>query len=277
MNVTVLSGKGGTGKTTVAVNLAALFAWCYVDCDVEAPNGFLFLRPQIVSRQKVNLLMPDINHELCTMCQACVENCQFNALFGAGGKISCFEKLCHSCGLCSLVCVPQAIGERERPIGYIEQGVRGEQEYWRGVLTPGEPMAAPIINALKQQLTDGCNILDAPPGTSCSVVATAIDTDFALLVTEPTPFGVHDLAMAQRVIKKLQLPAAIVINRSTGQDELIEDFAEANNIPIIARLPFSLAAAQVISRGELLVELPEWRRRFAELGESLRELVKCSY
>lgn len=276
MKVAVLSGKGGTGKTMLAVNLATVLAWRYVDCDVEAPNGFLFLRPQITDRQDVNLLVPEVSHELCIMCQACVQSCQFNALLGAGCKISFFEKLCHSCGLCSLVCAPGAIREKERAIGYVEMGARGNLECWQGVLTPGEPMGAPIIDVLKCKLTDGCSILDAPPGSSCSVVATAIDTDFALLVTEPTPFGVHDLAMVQRVTEKLKLPAAIVINRSTGDDELIEEFADANGIPIIGRFPFSLAAAQAIARGELLVEQPEWRARFEELGKSLRELVRCS-
>lgn len=276
MKIAVLSGKGGTGKTMLAANLATVLAWRYVDCDVEAPNGFLFLRPQITSRQDVNLYVPEVNHELCTMCQACVQSCQFNALLGARDEIHCFEKLCHSCGLCSLVCAPGAISERPRAIGYVEMGVQGKLECWQGVLTPGEPMGTPIIDVLKSKLTDGCSILDAPPGSSCSVVATAIDTDFALLVTEPTPFGVHDLAMVQRVAEKLELPVAIVINRSFGEDELIEKFAEAHGIPIIGRFPFSLAAAQTMARGELLVDQPEWRARFEELGKSLRELIRCS-
>ena len=273
MKIAVLSGKGGTGKTTVAVNLATVLACRYVDCDVEAPNGFLFLQPTVESKQDVLLQVPEIDHALCTRCQECVNHCQFNALLGAGSRINLFEKLCHSCGLCTLVCRFEAIKEKPRVIGYVEYGKRVQQECWRGVLTPGEPMGVPIIDALKDKLADGWSMLDAPPGSSCSVVATAIDTDFAILVTEPTPFGVHDLDMATQVIKKLGVPGAIVINRSVGDDRLIEDYAATNGIPVIGRLPFSLGAAQAIARGELLVQLPKWRARFEELGNRVRELV----
>ncbi len=273
MKIAVLSGKGGTGKTMLAVNLATVLRWTYVDCDVEAPNGFLFLRPRVTCRQDVSLYVPEVNHELCTLCQACVQSCQFNALLATGEIINFFEKLCHSCGLCRLVCSQGAITEKARTIGYVEMGARGNLECWQGVLTPGEPMGAPIIDKLKSKLIHGCSILDAPPGSSCNVVATATDTDLALLVTEPTPFGVHDLAMVHRVTEKLNLRAAIIINRSFGEDELVEEYAEAKGLPIIGRFPFSLSAAQTMAHGELLAEQPQWRAKFEKLGSSLRELI----
>lgn len=273
MKITILSGKGGTGKTTVAVNLATVLNCRYVDCDVEAPNGFLFLKPDLEHKEDVTMQVPEIDHDLCTMCKECVTHCQFNALLGAGSKIMLFDKLCHSCGVCSLVCKFGAITEKPRSIGYVEFGKRGDLECWQGVLTPGEPMGGPVIDVLKDKLPSGCSILDAPPGSSCSVVAAAIDTDLALLVTEATPFGVHDLEMVTRVTEKLEVPAAIIINRSVGQDELVEEYAASKGIPIVGCIPFSLEAAQTIALGELLVQQPAWRTRFEELAQSVRGLA----
>lgn len=276
MHISVLSGKGGTGKTTIAVNLASVLNYHYVDCDVEAPNGFLFLKPQTNKKEEVQLLVPKIDEERCTLCWRCVEHCQFNALVGGGNKVLLLEKLCHSCGLCSLVCPAEAIAEVPRPIGYVEDGQQGGIACWQGVLTTGEPMGAPIIDALKDKLGSGPCILDAPPGSSCSVVATAIDTDFALLVTEPTPFGVHDLQMVKKVVDKLEIPAAIIINRSHGDDGIVEDYAAAAGLPVIGSLPFSLQAAAAVSRGDLLSGQPLWHARFLEIGLKLKELMACN-
>jgi len=276
MNIAVLSGKGGTGKTTVAVNLARVLHCRYVDSDVEAPNGFLFLQPDIQDKADVSVQIPQIDEQRCNYCLACVKHCQFNALFGTDSSIVFFEKLCHSCGLCSLVCKQNAIKEVPRRVGYVEFGSSAGAECWQGVLIPGEPVTGPVIDALKARLDGDLSIIDCPPGSSCSVVAAADKTDLALLVTEPTPFGVHDLHMAVQVTEKLNLPRAIIINRSEGQDAIIQDYANATGIPIIGRLPFSLEAAQIVSQGELLVDKEEWRQRFQNLAEAVRELIACT-
>ena len=276
MRIAVLSGKGGTGKTTVAVNLAKVWNCRYVDCDVEAPNGFLFLKPQVTSSWPAKVLEPAINKDICTLCSACVSACQFNALAKVGGRIVTFPKLCHACGLCVQVCPSQAITEQPRSIGIIEHGVSGSNDCWRGVIDVGEPMAAPVIEQLKSKLDDKLSILDCPPGASCSVVRAATDADFALLVTEPTPFGLHDLKSAVALTAVLGIPAALIVNRSDEGTSPIDDYAQSVGLEIIAKLPFSREAAEIYAHGGLLVDHAEWRSRFVALGTKVQEMIVCS-
>ena len=276
MRIAVLSGKGGTGKTTVAVNLAAVWGCRYVDCDVEAPNGFFFLKPHVEESWPVEVREPVIAQKECTLCSACVAACQFHALAKVGKTITTFPKLCHGCGLCAQVCPAQAISEQSRAIGLIEYGTAGNIECWRGVLDVGEPMAGPVIEQLKSKLDDKLSILDCPPGSSCSVVKAAGEADLALLVTEPTPFGLHDLKIAVALTEALEIPAVIVINRSDEHADLIEAYAQSISMAIVAKLPFSRSAAEVYAHGGLLIEQPEWMTRFVDLGSRVQEVVACN-
>ncbi len=258
MNVVVLSGKGGTGKTTIATNLAVHLSKNgynsqYLDCDVEEPNGFIFLKPKVTEVVNVDVKSPQINEELCINCGKCAEHCNFNALAVTGEKVIVFEKLCHSCGLCSIVCPTGAISEVDRTLGKIEIGNREEILALRGILNISEPMSVPIINKLKKYIKDDyINILDCSPGSSCTVVNTLEGTDYAVLVTEPTKFGLHDLKIAVDVVKLMGIPFGIVINKSNEEDIIIEQFCLENDYKIIGRIGFSKDIAKKYSRGEIL-------------------------
>ncbi len=274
------SGKGGTGKTTVAVSLALaarnLGPVALVDCDVEEPNAHVFLCPEIRETEPVSLPVPRVDEEVCTYCGACARACRFGALAVIGKKILFHPELCHGCGLCAAVCPVDAITEVPHPLGRIEFGRAKGISFLQGILNPGEPMATPIIRALKEKLpSHGLVILDAPPGTACPVIETLRGADYALLVTEPTPFGLHDLKLAVEVTRELGVPAGAVISKDgIGTDE-VERYLEEKGIPLLLRIPMERKFAEAYARGVSLVEaFPEWKNRFVELAQRMTMEVK---
>jgi len=283
MLISVASGKGGTGKTTVTANLVASLSMRgdvhYLDCDVEEPDSHLFFDVDFQRKETMNLLVPEINQEKCTLCGECVNHCAYNALVLVSKKVMVFNELCHGCGLCSMVCPEKAISEVERPIGLIETGtVKGRERITitQGLLNIGEAMATPLIEAVKERAIDGVPVIvDSPPGTSCPVIASVDDSDFVLLVTEPTPFGLHDLQLAVEVVKKLGMPMGVVVNRDGMGNNDVYDYCEREKIPVMMRIPFDRQIAEYYSRGKLLVDMrPEWAERFLEMYDRISEMVK---
>ncbi|MHA2042048.1 MAG: ATP-binding protein [Candidatus Thorarchaeota archaeon] len=274
MIIAVASGKGGTGKTTVAVNMAlSLGDVNLIDCDVEEPNAHTLLHPKGLSIESVTVPMPLIDIDRCTLCATCANFCEFNAIF-VGKKVLVYPEICHSCGGCSLVCPEGAIEEEAREVGNLySTNVDGVRLVY-GELNVGEPVAIPVIKAVKEKIDrKEITILDAPPGTACPVIETMQDSDFVVLVTEPTPFGLHDLSMTVDVIRELDIPHGIVLNRvGVGNDE-VKEFCRANDIPILLEIPFDRRIAELYSNGVPFVqELPEWRERFRHLFEVIKEM-----
>lgn len=274
IKIAVASGKGGTGKTTVAVNLAiSLLAdqdvW-FLDCDVEAPNAHIFLKPEFNTQSQAVILIPQIDASSCTLCGKCVEVCQFHALAKVGKHLMVFKQLCHGCGSCVWNCPEKAITEVPHPIGVLETGLTADGIHFsRGVLTVSEPMPTPIIRQLKllaQPPAGATVILDAPPGASCSVVETLRNTDFVLLVTEPTPFGLHDLDQMVSIVREMQLPAGVIINRDGIGDDRVEKYLADHNLPILMRIPYNQKLAAGIAAGNTIIEiLPEYRQAFRQM------------
>ena len=279
MKIAVASGKGGTGKTLVAVNLASVLAserpTGLIDCDVEAPNDHLFLKPTLGEPVEVSKRIPVVDEARCTGCRACSEACEFGALALIGDRVLVFDELCHGCGRCGLVCPAGAIREVDHPLGVIERGTAGDIAFGHGRLHIGEAMASPIIAELKRTAPERDRvILDAPPGTACTVITTLYGVDAVLLVTEPTPFGLHDLRAAVGVVRTLGLPAGVVINRDGTGDGDVERFCEEERLPVFLRIPFDRRIAETGADARVLVDaLPEWRPRFVELAERAEELV----
>jgi MinD superfamily P-loop ATPase len=276
MKVVVASGKGGTGKTSVAVNLAlSTGAEQVLDCDVEEPNVHIFLKPGATESQPVELLVPRIIEEKCTYCRRCAEFCQYNALFVAGETAMVFPELCHSCGGCKLVCPEDAIEEAPRVIGKIFKGMACGVELVYGELNIGEPLAVPIISKVKEQAKrEGLVILDAPPGSACPVVEAVHGSDFCLMVTEPTPFGLHDLEVATEVVRQLGVPMGVVVNFAGIGDRGVYEFCERQGIPVLMEIPFDRRIAELYSRGvPFTEEMTEWRPRFHRLLDEMEELA----
>jgi MinD superfamily P-loop ATPase len=283
MIITVASGKGGTGKTTVAVSLALSLTAespLFLDCDVEEPNAALFLRPIIEERREVGQMIPEVDFDRCTYCGRCAEVCQYNAIAVVGEKVLVFPELCHGCGSCTLNCSPGAIHEVLDVTGVIERVSNGSVEFGQGTMNVGEPMAVPIIRQLKQWVIppDPGNrpvILDAPPGTACPVVESMSGADFVLMVTEPTPFGLHDLRMAVEVARdELGLPVGVVVNRDGVGDRGVDAYCAAESIPILMRIPLDRRIAEAYSEGIPLVEaLPEYREQFRNLYAAIGRLL----
>jgi MinD superfamily P-loop ATPase len=280
MIISIASGKGGTGKTTVSTNLAFALGKGVelLDCDVEEPNAHLFLKPEITRSEKVETPIPLVDISKCTFCKKCQEICRFNALAVVGDQVMVFPVLCHSCGGCMLVCPEGAISEIGRELGTINFGHRDQIGFINGVMRVGEAMSPPLIKQVRAASDpERFTIIDAPPGTSCPVIAAMLDTDFVLLVTEPTPFGLHDLKLAAEAVKVLGIPAGLVINRADLGNEAVFRYAEVENIPILMTIPFDRRIAEVYSRGKLIVEeMPEWRERFVELFSKIETIVNRS-
>jgi MinD superfamily P-loop ATPase len=283
MRITVASGKGGTGKTTIATSLALSLAEdghipVFLDGDVEAPNAHLFLKPVFEQRQEAVILIPQVDEVKCTYCGKCAEVCQYHAIVAMGKKTLVFAQLCHGCGSCTLVCPEGAITEKPEVIGVIERGpARADIPFAQGELNIGEPMAVPIIRKLKKWAwpqQGQVEILDAPPGTSCPVVESMRGADFILLVTEPTPFGLHDLCLAVQVARELNIPAGVVINRDGPGDTRVEEFCRTEGIPILMRVPFERAIAAGVARGKTLIEIhPEYGIRFRRMITNIAALL----
>lgn len=275
MIISVLSGKGGTGKTTIAVNLAVLLRNSrYVDCDVEEPNGYIFLQPKVSKTKRVEVMIPQIQQERCTGCGECARFCYFNALAVVKQKVLLFSEICHGCGGCILACPHGAITESKKDIGRIETGIGKNIECLRGVLEVGQPVGVPIIREMKASIDDDrLTLLDCPPGSSCTVVNSIKDSDYALLVTEPTNFGLHDLKIAVQLIKSMGIPGGVVINRSGTDDWLIEEYCESEGMPVLGRIPFERKIAEVYSGGSLLVDHPDYRKHFEDIAQKLEGVL----
>lgn len=278
MRIVVASGKGGTGKTTIATSLALVAAQRggvrFLDCDVEAPNAGLFLNPTIEDSLEVGLLVPEVDPDRCTYCGTCAEVCQFHAIAVVGHKTLVFPELCHGCGSCTLMCPEKAIRERLDVLGVLQGGPAAAGIHFaQGVMNVGEPMAVPIIRQLKKWEalpTDLLEIRDAPPGASCPVVETLRGADYALLVTEPTPFGLHDLQQVVQVVRELGIPAGVIINRDGIGDQAVETYCREVGLPVMMRIPVERSIAEAIASGQLLVQaFPGYYAAFEALYEDL--------
>jgi MinD superfamily P-loop ATPase len=286
MRITVASGKGGTGKTTIATSLALSLAEdghipVFLDGAVEAPNAHLFLKPVFDQKQDVSILIPQVDESKCTYCGKCAEVCQYHAIVVVGKKTLVFPQLCHGCGSCALVCPEHVITESPEVMGVLERGsALSGISFARGILNIGEPMAVPIIRQLKKWIESQpgrVEILDAPPGTSCPVVESMRGADFILLVTEPTPFGLHDLRLAVQVARELNIPMGVVINRDGSGDAHVDEFCKSEEIPVLMRVPFERAIAEGIARGHTLAEVhPEFRGQMREMFDRIVQKVKQS-
>jgi len=280
MIISIASGKGGTGKTTIATNLAVALGSDVnlLDCDVEEPNDHIFIQPKITHTEKVSLKVPQVNMNKCSLCGKCQEICQFQAIVVVGTTVLTFPELCHSCGGCMEVCPENAITEIDREMGIFESGSRDGLEFAYGRIFVGQVMAVPVIERVRAAVQpDKVNIIDAPPGTSCPVISSVKNTDFVILVTEPTPFGLNDLKLAVGMVKILNIPHGIIINRSDLGDEKVKEYAKEENIPILMEIPFDRQIAETYSKGKLLVEeLPELKERFIHLYEDVVKYAKKS-
>jgi MinD superfamily P-loop ATPase len=271
MIISIASGKGGTGKTTVATNLALFLSGeksqdvRFLDCDVEEPNAHIFLKPQIEKSRSVSLPIPDVDQKRCTFCGECARVCAYNAIVVLKKEVLTFPELCHGCGGCSLLCPENAISEKKRGIGVLEEGKAGLIKFVQARLNIGEPMATPVIRAVKKTIRgDVITIIDVPPGTSCPVIESISRSDFCLLVTEPTPFGLHDLKLAVELLEKLEIKHGVLINRAGIGDDKVRDYCEKEGVPIMAQIPYDREISVLYSRG-----IPMW-----SIGEPYREVFR---
>ena len=274
MIISVASGKGGTGKTTVAVNLAlSLSNVQFLDCDVEEPNAHIFLKPQIKSKAPVFIPVPEIDKNKCNFCGKCAQVCAYNAIAVLKKDILVFKELCHGCGSCSYFCPQKAIKEVYKEIGVVETGNRDSLQFVHGRLNIGEAMSPPLIRAVKEHINPTKTvIIDVPPGTSCPPIEAIKESDFCILVTEPTPFGLYDLTLAVEVLRKLKIPFGVIINRSGLGDNKVDDYCTKENIPVLMHIPFKKEIASAYSKGETIVKaFPEYKKEFQKLFDDVKQ------
>jgi len=280
MRIAIASGKGGTGKTTVATNLAHVAAHvgqtvAYLDCDVEEPNGHIFLAPRIVQERPVCKPVPQVDETLCTHCGTCGEVCQYSAIVCIGRKVLVYPELCHACGGCAMCCPAHAICEASRSIGTLRLGCSGAVQFVNGLLNVGEAMSPPVIRAVRRA-APVCNvtIVDAPPGTSCPVITSIRGCDFVVLVTEPTPFGLNDLQLAVAMVRELKIPFGVVINRAGAGDDRVGDYCRAEGIALLDEIPDDRRIAEAYSRGLLACQvMPSLREQFRGLLDRIQQAV----
>jgi len=279
MIISVASGKGGTGKTLVATSLALSLKdnnrVMLLDCDVEEPNDHLFLKPVINGSEPVHIMVPVVAEDKCTFCGKCAEVCAFKAIAVLANHVLTFDQLCHGCGACSYLCPEKAITEEPREMGIIEWGHSDGVDFVQGTLTVGEAMSPPVIRKVKEHINqDGVIIIDVPPGTSCPVVEAVKGSDFCLLVTEPTPFGLSDLSLAVATVRELKIPCGVIINRAGVGDAGVEEYCRKENIPVLLTIPLDTQIARLYSQGVTLVKgMPHWQDSFRELFERIKEII----
>jgi len=277
--ISVASGKGGTGKTLVATSLALSLQnenpVQLLDCDVEEPNAHILLKPRLSHKQTVSIPIPKVDEARCNYCGQCAQVCAYNAIAVIEKKVLIFPELCHGCGACSYLCPEDALSEEGREIGILEFGQTRGIEFVQGKLTIGEVAAPRIIREVKKHINrERLVIIDVSPGTSCPVVEAVKGSDFCLLVTEPTPFGLNDLALAVDMLNKIDIPCGVVINRDGVGDGKVEEYCHREGIAILLRIPLDIRIAQLYSRGVTLVEgMPQWQGAFTGLFDKIKQVV----
>ncbi len=277
MKISVLSGKGGTGKTFLSVNLSQVASnSVYIDCDVEEPNGNLFFKAKNSIIENVDVPVPVVDQDKCNGCKECVEFCQFNALAYVGGKLKIFNELCHSCGGCSLLCPENALKEVDRTIGKVEFGFSDSIQIKTGELNIGEATGVPIIEKLLEDMDHSKNnIVDCPPGSSCQVMESIKGSDFSLLVIEPTKFGIHNIKLVYELVKMFDIPYGAVINKDMGDSEIAEEFCEKNNIKILGKIPYDEEMGKLNSDGYIVAkENKKFEKIFKDIVNKIEREVK---
>jgi len=281
LKISIASGKGGTGKTLVATSIAVSLASLdgtqvtIADCDVEEPNSYLFFPDRILlERKECHVPVPVIDEEKCTHCGKCSEVCAYHALAVLPQTVLLFPELCHGCGACTIICPEKAVSDGSRSVGEIFRARSNGLDIIWGELGLGEARTTPLIKAVKNEAGGKMVIVDCPPGTSCSLVESVRGTDFCLLVTEPTPFGLYDLDIAIKVLEKMNIPRGVLVNKSGMGDQKVYEYLEKKNIPLLMEIPLDRKIAELYSHGEIFAEkMPEWKARFVGMVRKIEETI----